>query len=294
MTAQSGKKNIHSDDVMHEKPRIDKKRLLALQKVRKNYEVDDPIATVLLVEDQPLAAHVARQLLQDHQCASDLAETGKEALAKVKQKHYDLILMDIGLPDVDGIAVTRSIRLDIDAETTPIVALTAHAAAEQRECCLQAGMQDIFTKPLNAAGLKRALRIYVFLLEDVDQEPSVTTWNFSPEILPPKTIDLEEGARLVGQGIEDAKEMIFVIAEKLSLDIQKIKQVASLGNKKELYELVHGLYGALCYCGLPRLRALIAQLKEKLLDKEVELIDNQLVEQIAIEVEHVISESKQL
>jgi CheY-like chemotaxis protein len=111
------------------------------------------------VEDNPVNALLARALLTREGCAVDRAGGGREALEAAAQAPYDLILMDLRLPDLDGLAVTRTLRsLGVK---TPIVALTANSFEEDRQACLAAGMDDFLTKPLAPAALRAVLHRWI-------------------------------------------------------------------------------------------------------------------------------------
>jgi CheY-like chemotaxis protein len=114
-----------------------------------------PGARVLLVEDNPVNALLARTLLSREGCSVDHALTGHEALAALKVGTYDLVLMDMRLPDIGGEETTR--RLRAAGVETPVVALTANAFQEDREACMSAGMNDFLVKPLAADALRAAL-----------------------------------------------------------------------------------------------------------------------------------------
>lgn len=110
---------------------------------------------VLLAEDNPVGALLARTLLRREGCVVETAATGDEAVEAMKRARYDLVLMDMRMPGADGPAATRSIRASGDK--TPIVALTANAFAEDRRACLEAGMDDHLVKPLEPEQLRAAL-----------------------------------------------------------------------------------------------------------------------------------------
>ena len=110
---------------------------------------------ILLAEDNPVGALLARTLLRREGCTVDTAATGEEAVAALKRAHYDLVFMDMRMPGMDGPAAARAIRATGDR--TPILALTANAFAEDRRLCLEAGMNDHIVKPLNADSLRAAL-----------------------------------------------------------------------------------------------------------------------------------------
>jgi CheY-like chemotaxis protein len=110
---------------------------------------------VLLAEDNPVGALLARTLLRREGCVVETAATGEEAVAAMKRARYDLVFMDMRMPGMDGPAATRAIRAGGDR--TPIVALTANAFAEDRRACLEAGMDDHLVKPLELEALRAAL-----------------------------------------------------------------------------------------------------------------------------------------
>jgi len=112
----------------------------------------------LVVEDQPIAALVAKTLLLEQGCEIDLAENGITAINQAQKHVYDFILMDIGLPDLDGFEVARHIRL-IEENTHHrafIAGLTAHAKVEKQHA-LAAGIDLILTKPLTQEMATRLL-----------------------------------------------------------------------------------------------------------------------------------------
>src|ERR1700678_3501431 len=105
---------------------------------------------VLLVEDEPLIQKIHRLMLEKIGCEVELAGSGSEALNKIAN-HYDIIFMDIGLPDINGFEVTREFRQHelINAhKPTPIIALTAYCLHEVRDKCEAVGINKIATKPI--------------------------------------------------------------------------------------------------------------------------------------------------
>ncbi len=87
------------------------------------------------------------------QCQTTIAEDGEQALAFLREKRFDLVLMDCQMPKMDGIAACRAFRelereRGTDGRRTPVIALTAYARSEERERCLEAGMDDFITKPV--------------------------------------------------------------------------------------------------------------------------------------------------
>ena len=112
-------------------------------------------ARVLLVEDNPVNALLARALLEREGCEVERAPSGEEARDAVERSRFDLILMDLRMPGMDGLAAARTIRkLGVAA---PIVALTANTFEDDRRACREAGMDDFLTKPMDAGALRAVL-----------------------------------------------------------------------------------------------------------------------------------------
>lgn len=125
-----------------------------------------PVTTgsrVLVVEDHSIAAKVARGVLLELNCQVDIAPDGKTALTLVEENYYDLILMDIRLPDRDGCDVTRRIRLKQwqSNPSVPIVGLTAHTVESKKKSCLENGMNSIYSKPLTPEKASEILSVFL-------------------------------------------------------------------------------------------------------------------------------------
>jgi CheY-like chemotaxis protein len=114
---------------------------------------------VLLVEDEPVNAEVAQGYLAVLGCTSVWVKDGPEAIARNAAEDFDLILMDLSMPGMDGFATTALIRQQPGAAgTVPIVALTAHDTVGYRDTCLQAGMDDMLSKPCTLEEYEQVLR----------------------------------------------------------------------------------------------------------------------------------------
>ncbi|MBF0294356.1 MAG: response regulator [Magnetococcales bacterium] len=114
-------------------------------------------ARVLLVEDNQVNQQVAREMLENVGIVMDVAHNGKEAIAMLGKTAYDLVLMDIQLPVMDGLTACRILRADPAHREVPIIAMTAHAMVGDREKSLEAGMNDHLAKPIDATRLYQTL-----------------------------------------------------------------------------------------------------------------------------------------
>jgi len=116
---------------------------------------------VLVAEDNSVNQRVVLKLLERFGCRAEAVTNGREALAALELAPYDVVLMDVQMPDMDGLETTRRIRTVEAAEGRPglpIIALTANAMRGDRERCLEAGMSDYISKPVDAGDLENALR----------------------------------------------------------------------------------------------------------------------------------------
>ncbi|MFA6409175.1 MAG: response regulator [Gammaproteobacteria bacterium] len=118
---------------------------------------------ILLVEDEEMAQFAAKDMLNQLGCDVDVAATGHEALEQLKRGFYDLVLMDLGIFDMDGFNITKKIRSMGDKllKQIPIVIVTAydHASIKKRASTL--GLDDVLTKPLTLDGCKAVLNKYI-------------------------------------------------------------------------------------------------------------------------------------
>jgi CheY-like chemotaxis protein len=113
---------------------------------------------ILLAEDNRVNQKVALRLLERLGYTPDLAENGAEVLAALDRTAYDVVLMDVQMPGIDGLEATRRIRAATSRPQPRVVALTANVLAGEREACREAGMDDYVSKPIDRAALVAALR----------------------------------------------------------------------------------------------------------------------------------------
>lgn len=114
-------------------------------------------ARILLAEDNEINRELAMRWLKELGMEVDVATDGLEAVEQAKRSTYDLVLMDMKMPEMDGLDATRAIRALPDWQDTPILALTANAFEDSRQACEAAGMNDVIGKPVNLKLLHTAL-----------------------------------------------------------------------------------------------------------------------------------------
>ncbi|MCC3372984.1 response regulator [Cohnella sp. REN36] len=123
---------------------------------------------VLVVEDHEINQEIARELLADRGFEVGVAADGYEALRMAAEQHWDLVLMDVHMPALDGYEATRRLREIHPAWSLPIVAMTANVMAKDRRKCYEVGMNDVITKPIQAAALYEVVRRWVATARAVD------------------------------------------------------------------------------------------------------------------------------
>ena len=114
---------------------------------------------ILLVEDNPVNTMVSEGMLTQLGCAVTCVENGQEALDAVEKQSFDMVLMDMRMPVMDGIEATVALRgrEKLSGTHLPIVALTAGALTQERDACLEAGMDDYLTKPFTLQALRETM-----------------------------------------------------------------------------------------------------------------------------------------
>jgi CheY-like chemotaxis protein len=120
---------------------------------------------ILIAEDDEMNQQMAMMLLKRLGYEADCAANGKEVLEIVSEKKYDVILMDVEMPEMDGLEATRMIRLCLN-EQPVIIAMTANAMDGDREACLKAGMEDYLSKPVNVEELMQMLETWATAIVD--------------------------------------------------------------------------------------------------------------------------------
>lgn len=248
------------------------------------------LTRILIVEDHPITAKITQTIISDFNCQVDVAMTGEEAIQQIKNNHYDLIFMDIGLPDIDGCKVTNRIRL---YETTkrktpiPIIGLTAHIDGEKKQQCIEVGMNAVLTKPLVKERLQEILNSFVPHHLAVQKDDLIVE-KADLLSLSGKVIDLELGMQLIGGSERLAKEAITLLVSSFPEELTKLESAYQKSDWDSIDAIVHQLQSGASYCGTPRLKEACIQLNAYLKTGQQELNRTvELYKQLLQEIEAV-------
>jgi len=118
-----------------------------------------PDIRLLVAEDNKMNQNLLKHLLGNRQLHYQLVNNGQEALSALSKQHFDLVLMDLQMPEMDGYTATRKIREELQSNI-PIIAMTAHAMSGEKEKCLQAGMNEYLSKPIREGELYRMIQVF--------------------------------------------------------------------------------------------------------------------------------------
>jgi two-component system sensor histidine kinase/response regulator len=207
--------------------------------------------TVLVVEDNVINQRVASRFLERSGCKVEIAANGAAAVDAFEKDHYSMIFMDMQMPVMDGLEATRRIRAIEASEQrlrTPIVALTANAHAGQMEICLDAGMDDYLTKPLDIERMRSVLDRYVDRTDERSAyERTVLPSPAAPDTAPMTSSDSQMFERLRDIAGEDDEFVAELIAEFLvsgKSTIEEMRAAMAIEDLDALGCAAHKLKGA--------------------------------------------------
>lgn len=228
---------------------------------------------LLAVDDSESNRLLLRELLAAPGLEIRLASSGEEALMVARQQVFDLVLMDIRMPGMDGVETTRALRrLGPGWRRTPVVAVTAHVLEEERRRLLANGLDDVLVKPVDAAQLHEVLHRHLGAAPSragppdpgrgAIAEPPPNAVARDDSELP--TVDLELGTRLAAGREALARQLLVQLAEGLAENEAAIHDALASGDDEALLDAIHGLNGACRYCGAPRLGLIAESLETRL------------------------------
>jgi len=224
---------------------------------------------LLLVEDNALNQEVALQLLEDVGLQADLASDGLQALERVRALRYDLVLMDVQMPHLDGLGAARAIRAMPGRFDMPILAMTAGAMTEDREACLAAGMSDVVTKPVDPDDLYAALLRWLPpapATPGAPRPPAPAAMPAAP-VAPADPLDAVPGLapavglRLVGGRSNVYHRVLRRFVEHHGADVQRLREASLAGAADEIAGICHGLKGVAGAVGAQPLAAHAARVE---------------------------------
>jgi signal transduction histidine kinase/CheY-like chemotaxis protein/HPt (histidine-containing phosphotransfer) domain-containing protein len=217
---------------------------------------DQPlVGKVLLVEDHPVNQKVAQKLLERLGLTVDVAENGEVALERLREQPYAMVLMDCQMPVLDGYSATRRLR-EIEAgqgkPRTPVIAMTAHAMSGDRERCLQAGMDDYLSKPLDRQLLEQTLARWMPKSPDLPPAPTVfaaaapatppeATLPAKPNPPPPDTLDTATLVDLEDIMGDELATLVDAYLRDGETRMRNMREAANRGDGTEVGKLAHSL-----------------------------------------------------
>jgi len=230
---------------------------------------------ILAVDDNPANLKLLCALMKDLNIDYDSCDGGKKAIALSKQNDYDLIFMDIQMPDLDGIETTRQIR-EFDkrfSKSRAIIALTAHAFDNEKQSLLNEGFNHCLTKPIDVDLLVKTITHWTGFNPDDCELETEKTQLYINEF---RSIDVNEGLRLSGNKADLANEMLEMLTSNLLKDWRNIEKYFRDQDFQALLEKVHYIHGACRYCGVPLLRTAIVELETLLKKQNYDSLDKVL------------------
>ncbi|MGR5546467.1 two-component sensor histidine kinase BarA [Vibrio sp. PNB22_2_2] len=231
--------------------------------------------TVLAVDDNPANLKLIAALLKERVETVTACSNGQQAVNLATEKKYDLIFMDIQMPLMDGVTACQHIKeLELNKDT-PVIAVTAHAMAGERDRLLAAGMDDYLTKPIEEHVLQQVLVHWNpnTCTESVDKiapsyvEPVVETAPLAIE-KPQQDVIIDWQAALKQSANKEdlAKDMLRMLIDFIP-EVEEVVDQALVQedfSRDDLIHVVHKLHGSSSYCGVPRLKSLCATLEQAL------------------------------
>jgi CheY-like chemotaxis protein/HPt (histidine-containing phosphotransfer) domain-containing protein len=255
-----------NNDLFH--PKIN-----TLSTLNKVYKEEEPsfmmnrLCQVLIVEDNTVALKVAEAVASSTGCRVISAKDAEQALALVLSTDFDLILTDIGLPGMSGYDLTRAIRereSKHHKKSVPIIGLTAHAKSQAEKNCLQAGMNDVYSKPITVALMKDILLNYVVQNNASLAENKASYGHLGPDL--PNTeaelfllesyelLNIDKAIATIGNEDLVRQVMQLMISEEIDKDIAVINAAHVRGNWEEIEKFAHKMKGGAVYIGTVKMQ----------------------------------------
>ena len=255
---------------------------------------------VMAVDDNPANLKLISALLHEQVESVVTCKNGIDAVQQATEQKFDIILMDIQMPKMDGVMACKEIRKTALNSGTPIVAVTAHAMAGERERLISEGMDDYLTKPIEEHVLQQVIIHWSPLTDHKEVEKIVILPDNIPDITIddpscPATSSIDWNAALKqSAGKEDlAKEMLLMLIEFIpEVDSWVTKAIDKKATAEDLCHYIHKLHGSSSYCGVLRLKQLCNLIETALRQgQDIKNIEPELFE-LQDEMEKVTSDAQ--
>lgn len=237
---------------------------------------------VLIVEDNLVNQQVTENMLLKLGCRSKIAENGREAIDILEKIDFDLILMDIQMPKMDGLTATHHIRNDrtnVQKSDIPIIAMTAHALKGHKEKCFDAGMNDFLTKPLSLEALARAIEKLGIEPQKHTKEPSLSEMSLPAqenekdkqiETIDPHVFDRQSLMDRVGGNEEIMKSIIQLFLEETPKQLKDLEEKLACGDIEAATNGAHSIKGSAGNFGATQMRKHACHLEELCREKQID------------------------
>jgi CheY-like chemotaxis protein len=236
---------------------------------------------VLLADDNVINQKVASRLLQQLGYRADIANNGLEVLQALEQKPYDLILMDVQMPKLDGLEATRRIRQRQQGPSPhphfqpalTIIAMTANAMQGDREKCLEAGMNDYIPKPVRPdvlqAAIERCGGVAGAATAPANSGPVAQAIPSTEAPLPAKSskpqtisVDTDRLMEFAGGDVTNFNELVNLYITQTTQQLRQLAQAIGKGDASEASSLAHSCAGASATCGMVAIVSILRELEQ--------------------------------
>ncbi|MFG0379884.1 PAS domain S-box protein [Pseudomonas sp. zbq_18] len=243
---------------------------------------------LLLVEDNELNQQVAAELLRAMGCQVDIAGNGREALECLTRQRYALVLMDMQMPVLDGLAATRELRRRPELAGLPVVAMTANALREDREACLAAGMNDFISKPFEPQALQAVLQRWLGQRRELPQAVQPA------QALQLVGVDVAAGLRRVLGNEALYRQLLRQFLVGQSALPQRLAQALETGDLAAARHLAHGCKGVAATLGAEAVAQAAAALEQQLRGSATAAQCEPLLAALAAHLEPLLEQLQQL
>ena len=240
---------------------------------------DQPLAgrvpwSILLCDDNAINLKVAARIVQQLGYKPDTAGNGHEALEALDRRHYDLVFMDVMMPDMDGLEATRAIReRQKNPEAHPnygsrilVIAMTAHAMQSDRDKCINAGMDDYLAKPIRPADVRGVIEKWAAQLaadgQPIASKPDAAGARTVPAAAGEPPVDMARLMDLTEGNADSARELIEMFYQQTEKQLKQIEDAVRAGKAAEVGHVAHSCKGASATLGMTRFAAALLLLEK--------------------------------